>query len=119
MAPDCWAGLGGFAQLRSLHVGWSGPSTAAERSALESALRALPQLTRLCIDLECDAQLDGPALDLQLPGLISAELRQLRLPSLEFVRHSPLLTELGLVDCCEISADVVLHCLQLYARMDA
>jgi hypothetical protein len=115
VAPECWAALSHLGQLRSLHVGWGESFTAAQQSALESALRALPQLTRLCIDLERDAQFDGPPLDLRLPGLISAELRHLRLLSLDFLRHSPLLTELDLDECRQMGADDALRCLQSFA----
>ena len=115
VSPDCWAGLGGFGQLRSLTVHWPGEFSAAQLSALGAALRALPLLTGLSVVLPAGIRSAGPPVDLRLPALRGLSLRGLRLLSLEFLRHSPLLTYLGLVECRGVRADDALRCLQSFA----
>ena len=113
--PECWAGLGGFAQLKKLTVIWPEPFTAEQRSALQSSLDALPHLTDLFLGLRFDSQVDGPPLTLRLPALRSLDLGCVRLPSLAFLQHSPLLEKLYVSYCPQMSADDTLRCLQSFA----
>ena len=46
--PECWAGMGGFTELRSLAVDWADDFTA--EAALSDSLNSLPQLTDLSVD---------------------------------------------------------------------
>ena len=89
--PECWAGLRSFSHLRTLAVSCDSPFTPAQQSALELSLEALPHLTILSLNLPFDSAPDGSPLALRLPALRSLFLRDVRLPSLAFLQHSPLL----------------------------
>jgi len=111
MMPDCWGRLGGLRQLHTLSVSWAFGFSAAQQSALESSLSALPQLSDLAVGLGYDAHVDGPALAFSLPALRTLRLLGLRVPSLSFLQHSPLLEQLRLTGCQQLSAADLLHCL--------
>jgi hypothetical protein len=113
--PECWAGLGGFAQLNKLSVCWNGSFTAAQRSALESSVHSLPHLSDLSLNLPFDSESDAPPFAQRLPTLLSLELRCVRLPSLAFLQHSPLLETLLVSYCPRMRADDTLHCLRSFA----
>ena len=115
IAPDCWADLGGFAQLRTLTITWPGVFTATQQSALESSLHALPHLTDLFLWTPAHRRVDTPPLALCLPGLVSLGINGLRVPTLAFLEHSPLLDSLILANCGEMTADDTVSCLQSFA----
>ena len=112
---ECWAGLGGLSQLRSLSVDWADDCTAEQRSALESSLNSLPQLAELFVALALDECVGGPPLALRLPALLSLDLRCVRLPSLSFLQHAPLVERLHLARCGEMAADEALQSLRSFA----
>jgi len=112
--PECWAGLAGLPQLRSLKLTWERSFNSAQRSALTAALANLPHLTDLSIKLAEDHSFDGPPLALALPALRVLCLRWLRVPSLSFLQRSPLLESLNLVQCTEMSAADVMASLRAH-----
>jgi hypothetical protein len=121
IAPECWAELGGLARLRSLCLTWAGPFSAAQRAALGASLARLSsRLWHLTLKLMADGGVEGPPLHLlrlhsapTLP-LRSLQLYYLRVPSLAFLQHTPLLERLVLADCREVSADDVMRCLRAH-----
>jgi len=120
--PACFAGLRSFTQLRTLRLQCCWECADADLSALQSTLAALPHLTAL--RLQGGADLDAPLpfrleapLLLRLPALRSLRLEFLRLPSLAFLRRLPLLEELELYSCQQLSASALLHCLASTPRL--
>jgi len=110
MAPDCWAGLGAFPQLRTLRLHWPDGFTSAQQSALEASLNAFPNLSDLSLYRPWP-QWDTTRLALRLPALRGLRVDNLGLPSLDFLQHSPLLERLAL-NCCQIDAVDFLRCVQ-------
>jgi len=115
LRPECWAGVGGLTQLRTLYVNFSGDFTAVQLSALQSSLHALPHLSDLAVNLKSDCESDAPPLELRLPALRQLTLGGVRLPSLAFLQHSPLLAALLVSKCPQMSADDTLRWLRTAA----
>ena len=115
LRPECWAGVSDLTQLRTLCVNFSGKFTAAQLLALQSSLRALPHLSDLAVNLQSDHQSDAPPLELRLPALRQLTLGGVRLPSLSFLQHSPLLSALLVSNCAQMCADDTLRWLRTLA----
>jgi len=115
LAPECWAGLGGLSQLRTLSVGWADEFTAEQRSALESSLNSLPRLSDLELTLSADARVGGQPIDLRLAALSSLRAESVLLPSLSFLQRSPRLESLRLTQCGMPSSDEALQSLRSFA----
>ena len=113
--PECWCGLGGLTQLHTLGISFPRDVTATQLSALEASLCALPHLSDLNVRLNSDSQSDAAPLQLRLPALRRLGLTEVRLPSLAFLQHSPLLDELHVSYCSQMSADDTLRCLQTFS----
>ena len=114
--PECWAGLGGLTGLRSLRLVCRDDFSAAQQSSLADSLMALPLLSELRLYLHLNSLADGPSIPLlQLPALCSLTLSSVRVQSLAFLQHSPLLLRLLLFTCAVADAEDTVRCLQSYA----
>jgi hypothetical protein len=115
MKPECWAGLSAFTPLRSLHLDWADPFTAAQQSSLESALNSLPHLSDLELCLANHSYGPGAApLCLRLPALRRLILDSFALLSTSFLQQSPLLERLELLRCKRMSAEDLLGFLRAH-----
>ena len=112
--PECWGGLGGLTQLHTLSLHLYDPFTSAQLALLGHSLSSLPHLSDLDITLPGDADFASPALALRMPALRRLIVFQLRVPSLEFIRHSPQLELLCLHQCTDMSAADVMACLRAH-----
>lgn len=112
--PECWGGLGALTQLHTLSLHFYDPFTPAQLASLGESLSSLPRLSDLDIVLLEDADSASPALALRMPALRRLILHQLRVPSLEFIRHSPRLELLRLHLCADMSAADVMASLRAH-----
>jgi hypothetical protein len=90
--------------------------TEADLSALASSLSALPSLSDLALDLVGDRVLmSAPVLAMRCPALRRLSLAHVRVPSLDFLRHSPLLEHLHFRMCFRMNAHDVVESLRDHA----
>ena len=121
--PQCWGALGGLTQLRTLRFSWWREFSVEQCTALRISLNTLSHLSDLEIELTGDVEdrASGLTVDLRLPALRRLRLGAVRVTTLSFLQHSPLMEELSLSGCGKqtsyLQASNALNCLRSYSPL--